>query len=186
VSPALLECIRLTNKISQNLHAELLLRTAGQVKAGLGTTDAGLWLEQDFLKTAGIREGDAVLVDGSGLSQNNLVTPRAITDLLLYAFRQPWGTDFLSTLPIAGVDGTLENRMKGTAAAGRVWAKTGTLEHEHSIAGYATTPRGEHLVFAIFGNNNPQRGHDATAPLDEIAVAMVETLGTPPARKKKK
>jgi D-alanyl-D-alanine carboxypeptidase/D-alanyl-D-alanine-endopeptidase (penicillin-binding protein 4) len=186
ISPALLECIRLTNKISQNLHAELLLRTVGQVKAGLGTTDAGIWLEQDFLKTAGIRDGDAVLVDGSGLSQNNLVTPRAITDLLLYAFRQPWGADFLSTLPIAGVDGTLENRMKGTAAAGQLQAKTGTLEHEHSISGYATTVRGEHLVFAIFGNNNPQRGHDATAPLDEIAVAMVETLGTVPAQKKKR
>ena len=185
-SPALLECIRLTNKISQNLHAELLLRTVGQVKAGLGTTDAGLWLEQDFLKTAGIRDGDAVLVDGSGLSQNNLVTPRAITDLLLYAFRRPWGADFFSTLPIAGVDGTLENRMKGTAAAGRVQAKTGTLEHEHSIAGYATTLQGEHLVFAIFGNNNPQRGHDATAPLDEITVAMVETLGTASPQKKKK
>jgi D-alanyl-D-alanine carboxypeptidase/D-alanyl-D-alanine-endopeptidase (penicillin-binding protein 4) len=186
ISPALLECIRLTNKISQNLHAELLLRTVGQVKAGLGTTDAGIWLEQDFLKTAGIREGDAVLVDGSGLSQNNLVTPRAITDLLLYAFRQPWGADFLSTLPIAGVDGTLENRMKGTAAAGQLQAKTGTLEHEHSISGYATTLRGEHIVFAIFGNNNPQRGHDATAPLDEITVAMVETLGTVPAQKKKR
>jgi D-alanyl-D-alanine carboxypeptidase/D-alanyl-D-alanine-endopeptidase (penicillin-binding protein 4) len=186
ISPAFLECIRLTNKISQNLHAELLLRTVGQVKAGLGTTDAGIWLEQDFLKTAGIREGDAVLVDGSGLSQNNLVTPRAITDLLLYAFRQPWGADFLSTLPIAGVDGTLENRMKGTAAAGQLQAKTGTLEHEHSISGYATTLRGEHIVFAIFGNNNSQRGHDATAPLDEIAVAMVETLGTVPAQKKKR
>jgi len=185
VSPALLELIRLTNKISQNLHAELLLRTVGQTKMSLGTTDAGLWIEQDFLKTVGITEGDAVLVDGSGLSQNNLVTPRAITELLLYAYRQPWGADFLSTLPIAGVDGTLENRMKGTAAAGQVQAKTGSLEHEHSIAGYATTLRGEHLIFAIFGNNSPQRGHDATATIDEITVAMVETLGTAPPRKKK-
>jgi serine-type D-Ala-D-Ala carboxypeptidase/endopeptidase (penicillin-binding protein 4) len=186
VSPALLESMRLTNKISQNLHTELLLRTVGQLRTGVGTTDAGLWLEQDFLRTAGIRQGDALLVDGSGLSQNNLVTPRAITDLLLYASQQSWGADFLSTLPIAAVDGTLENRMKGTAAAGQVQAKTGTLEHEHSIAGYATTQRGERLVFAIFGNNDPERGHDATAPLDEITVAMVETLGTPPSRKKKK
>ena len=73
-----------------------------------------------------------------------------------------------------------------TAAAGRVQAKTGTLEHEHSITGYATTLQGEQLVFAIFGNNNPQRGHDATAPLDEIAVAMVETLGTASPQKKRK
>jgi D-alanyl-D-alanine carboxypeptidase/D-alanyl-D-alanine-endopeptidase (penicillin-binding protein 4) len=185
-SPPLLESIRLTNKISQNLHAELLLRTAGQMRTGVGTTDAGLWTEQDFLKAAGIPDGDAVLLDGSGLSHNNLVTPRAITALLCYAFRQSWGQDFFSTLPIAGVDGTLENRMKGTAAAGRVQAKTGTLEHENSLAGYATTLGGENLVFAIFGNNNPQRGHDATAPLDEITVALVESLGVAPPRKKKK
>jgi serine-type D-Ala-D-Ala carboxypeptidase/endopeptidase (penicillin-binding protein 4) len=185
-SPSLLESVRLTNKISQNLHAELFLRDVAGAKTGIGSTDVGLKLEQDFLKTAGIADGDASLVDGSGLSQNNLVTPRAISELLRYAFQQSWGQDFLSTLPIAGVDGTLENRMKGTAAAGQVHAKTGTLEHEHSIAGYATTLGGEHLVFAIFGNNNPQRGHDATAPLDEITVAMVETLGAAPPRKKKK
>ena len=185
-SPSLLESVRLTNKISQNLHAELFLRDVAVAKTGVGSTDVGLKLEQEFLKAAGIRDGDAVLVDGSGLSQNNLVTPRAMTAVLLYALGQPWGADFLSTLPIAGVDGTLENRMKGTAAAGQVQAKTGTLEHEHSISGYATTLRGEHLVFAIFGNNHPQRGHDAMAPLDEIAVAMVETLGTVPAQKKKR
>lgn len=185
-SPPLLESIRLTNKISQNLHAELFLRDVARVKTGIGTTDVGLKLEQEFLEAAGIRDGDAVLVDGSGLSQNNLLTPRAVTQLLLYASRQPWGADFLSTLPVAGVDGTLENRMKGTAAAGHVQAKTGTLEHEHSITGYATTLGGEHLVFAIFGNNDPQRGHDATAPLDEITVAMVETLGPVAPRKKKK
>ena len=186
LSPTLLESVRLTNKISQNLHAELLLRTVGHEKTGVGTTDAGLWVEQDFLKSAGIADGDAVLVDGSGLSHNNLVTPRAMVQLLVYASRQSWGEDFRSTLPIAGVDGTLENRMKGTAAAGQIQAKTGTLEHEHSIAGYATTLRGEHLVFAIFGNNNPQKGHEAAATLDEISVAMVETLGAPPPKKKKK
>jgi serine-type D-Ala-D-Ala carboxypeptidase/endopeptidase (penicillin-binding protein 4) len=186
LSPTLLESIRLTNKISQNLHAELLLRTVGHEKTGVGTTDAGLWVEQDFLKSAGIADGDAVLVDGSGLSHNNLVTPRATVQLLLHASRQSWGEDFRSTLPIAGVDGTLENRMKGTAATGLIQAKTGTLEHEHSIAGYATTQRGEHLVFAIFGNNNPQKGHEATPTLDDISVAMVETLGAPPPKKKKK
>jgi D-alanyl-D-alanine carboxypeptidase/D-alanyl-D-alanine-endopeptidase (penicillin-binding protein 4) len=186
LSPPLLESVRLTNKISQNLHAELFLRAVAGQKIGIESTDVGLKLEQDFLKAAGIAEGDAVLVDGSGLSHNNLVTPRAIVQLLAYAARQPWGEDFRSTLPIAGVDGTLESRMKGTAAAGRVQAKTGSLEHVHSIAGYATTTRGEHLVFAIFGNNNPQPGHDAVAALDEITVAMIETLGAGPAQKKKK
>lgn len=185
-SPPLLESVRVTNKISQNLHAELFLRDVAGVKTGTGSTDVGLKLEQDFLKIAGIADGDAVLVDGSGLSHSNLVTPRATVQLLLYASRQPWGEDFRSTLPIAGVDGTLENRMKSTAAAGLIQAKTGTLEHAHSIAGYATTQRGEHLVFAIFGNNNPQKGHEAMATLDEIAVAMVESLGAPASKNKKK
>jgi D-alanyl-D-alanine carboxypeptidase/D-alanyl-D-alanine-endopeptidase (penicillin-binding protein 4) len=185
-SPALLESVRVTNKLSQNLHAELFLRKIASEKVGIGATDVGLKLEQDFLKAAGIAEGDVVLTDGSGLAGDNLVTPRAMIQLLLYASRQPWGDDFLSTLPIAGVDGTLENRMKGTAAAGMIQAKTGSLEHDHAISGYAATAHGEHLVFAIFGNNNPQKGHDAVATLDEICVAMVETLGPPPPKKKKK
>jgi serine-type D-Ala-D-Ala carboxypeptidase/endopeptidase (penicillin-binding protein 4) len=186
ISPPLLESVRLTNKLSQNLHAELFLRKIASEKIGIGTTDVGLKLEQDFLKTAGIADGDVVLTDGSGLAGDNLVTPQAMVELLKYAFRQPWGEGFLSTLPIAGVDGTLENRMKGTAAAGMIQAKTGTLEHDHAISGYATTLQGEHLAFAIFENNNPQKGHEAVPTLDEIAVAMVETLGAPPPKKKKK
>jgi D-alanyl-D-alanine carboxypeptidase/D-alanyl-D-alanine-endopeptidase (penicillin-binding protein 4) len=76
--------------------------------------------------------------------------------------------------------------MKGTSAASRIHAKTGTLEHDHAISGYASTLQGEHLVFAIFCNNNPQRGHEAVATLDEISVAMVETLGAPASKNKKK
>ncbi|MGA8224470.1 MAG: D-alanyl-D-alanine carboxypeptidase/D-alanyl-D-alanine-endopeptidase [Candidatus Acidiferrales bacterium] len=186
ISPPLLESVRLTNKLSQNLHAELFLRKIASEKNGIGTTDVGLKLEQDFLKSAGIADGDVVLTDGSGLAGSNLITPQAMVQLLLYAFHQPWGEDFLSTLPIAGMDGTLENRLKGTAAAGLIQAKTGTLEHDHAISGYATTTRGEHLVFAILENNNPQKGHEAVPTLDEIAVAMVETLGAPPPKKKKK
>jgi D-alanyl-D-alanine carboxypeptidase/D-alanyl-D-alanine-endopeptidase (penicillin-binding protein 4) len=185
-SPPLLESVRLTNKLSQNLHAELFLRKIASEKVGIGSTDVGLKLEQDFLKAAGIADGDVVLTDGSGLAGDNLVTPHAMVQLLLYAFHQPWGEDFLSTLPISGVDGTLENRMKGTSAASRIHAKTGTLEHDHAISGYASTLQGEHLVFAIFCNNNPQRGHEAVATLDEISVAMVETLGAPASRNKKK
>jgi len=185
-SPPLIESVRLTNKLSLNLHAELFLRTIASQKVGIGTTDVGLTLEQDFLKAAGIPDGDVVLTDGSGLSANNLATPHAMFQLLLYASRQPWGGDFISSLPTAGVDGTLENRMKGTPAAGAIQAKTGTLEHDHAISGYATTIHGEHLVFAIFGNNNAQKGHDAVAALDAICVAMVEELGAPSAKKKRK
>jgi D-alanyl-D-alanine carboxypeptidase/D-alanyl-D-alanine-endopeptidase (penicillin-binding protein 4) len=185
LSPPLLESVRLTNKISQDLHTELFLRTVGREKLGVGSTDAGVWAERDFLKAAGIAEGDAVLTDGSGLSRDNLVTPRALVQMLRYAAGQPWGPDFVSTLPVAGVDGTLEDRMKGTAAAGRIEAKSGTLDDVRALSGYATTLLGEHLIFTLIANNDPQRGRDATAALDEIAVAMVETLGKRPARKKK-
>jgi serine-type D-Ala-D-Ala carboxypeptidase/endopeptidase (penicillin-binding protein 4) len=177
VSQPLLEIIRVTNKVSQNLHAEVLLRTAGREKLGSGSTAAGLKVERNFLKEAGIADGDVILSDGCGLARDDLVTPRAIAALLSYALRQPWGEGFLSTLPVAGVDGTLENRMKNTAAAGLVEAKTGSADHARALSGYATTHRGEYLVFSLFDNNNPQHGTDATAALDAITTAMVETLG---------
>jgi D-alanyl-D-alanine carboxypeptidase/D-alanyl-D-alanine-endopeptidase (penicillin-binding protein 4) len=187
VSQPLLESVRLMNKISQNLHAELLLRTVAREKTGIGSAVDGLKVEQGFLKAAGVADADVALSDGSGLSRDDLVTPRSVITLLRYAAHQPWGEDYLSTLPIAGVDGTLENRMKATSASGLIHAKTGALEHVRGMSGYATTLRGEHLVFSIFGNNNPEHGHDATEALDAIGVAMVETLGVPvPAKSKKK
>jgi D-alanyl-D-alanine carboxypeptidase/D-alanyl-D-alanine-endopeptidase (penicillin-binding protein 4) len=180
VSQPLLEIIRITNKVSQNLHAELLLRTVGREKFGIGSTAAGLKAERDFLKSAGIADRDVVLSDGSGLARDDLVTPQAVVALLSYALQQPWGEAFRETLPVAGVDGTLENRMKNSVAAGLVEAKTGSADHVRAMSGYATTRRGEHLIFSIFDNNNPQHGTDATAALDSIATAMVETLGTKP------
>ena len=179
VSPQLLESVRVMNKVSQNLHAELFLRTIAREKTGIGSAEIGLKLEQDFLKSVGVAEDDAVLTDGSGLSTNNLVTPRSVVALLQYAIHQPWGSDFMSTLPIAGVDGTLEDRMKSTPAAGLIQAKTGGLEHVHALSGYATTVGSEYLVFSIFVNNDSQHGRDATAAIDAIALAMIETLGAP-------
>jgi D-alanyl-D-alanine carboxypeptidase/D-alanyl-D-alanine-endopeptidase (penicillin-binding protein 4) len=184
VSPPLLESVRVMNKVSQNLHAELFLRTIAREKTGIGSTEIGLKLEQDFLKSAGVPDGDAVLTDGSGLSTNNLVTPRAVVTLLQYAIHQPWGSDFMATLPIAGADGTLEDRMKDTLASGLIQAKTGGLEHVHALSGYATTAAGEYLAFSIFVNNDPQHGRDSTAAIDAIAVAMVETLAAPAQKSK--
>lgn len=182
LSPPLIESVRLTNKVSQNLHAELFLRTVARVKAGFGSAEQGLKLEQDFLRKAGVPDGDVVLTDGSGLARDDLVTPRAVVALLEYDARQPWGSEFMSTLPVAGVDGTLESRMKALSGPAVIQAKTGSLEHVHSISGYAKTYRGENLVFSIFANNDTQRGNDATQTLDAIAEAMVQTLGGPAAK----
>lgn len=186
VSPPLIESIRLTNKISQNLHAELFLRAVGREKLGLGSTAAGLKVERDFLKSAGIAEGDVAFRDGSGLSRDDLVTPRAVVMLLRYALRQPWGREFISTLPVAGMDGTLEDRMRNSAASGLLEAKTGAIEHVRALAGYATTLRGKSLAFAIFCNHDAQRSPGAGPTVDAIATAMVETLGSVSRSKKRK
>ena len=182
-SQPLIEIVRVINKVSQNLHAEILLRTVAKVKTGVGSLAAGLNIEKSFLASAGVSDVD--VDDGSGLSRENLVTPRAVVALLEYVRRQPWGDAYFSTLPLAGVDGTLDNRMKGTPAAGRIEGKTGSVEHTQALSGLATTLRGEHLLFSIFENHNGGKGSDATKLLDSIAVAMVEDLGASPPRPKK-
>ncbi len=177
-SPALLEDVRLTNKLSMNLHAELLLRLAAREKAGATTMDDALAFATQFRQSIGIAPDDVQLTDGSGLSRGDLVTPQSVVQLLAYALRQPWGPDFVATLPVAGQDGTLENRMRGTAAAGQIHAKTGLVEHVDSLSGYATSRRGAHLLFSIFGNNTGTHGRDAANVVDSICVAMVEELAS--------
>jgi len=175
--------IRLTNKNSENLHAELLLLLAAHEKAGATDYEDALKFASDFFKTAGIADGDVVLSDGSGLSRKDLVTPRAVVQLLRYAATQPWGELYRSTLPVAGEDGTLSDRMKNTPAAARVIAKTGTIGHGNTLSGYATTIRGERVVFSILGNNNNLHAQDANKVIDAICVAMVEELGQENKRK---
>jgi serine-type D-Ala-D-Ala carboxypeptidase/endopeptidase (penicillin-binding protein 4) len=176
ISGPLSDEIRLTNKNSENLHAELLLLLAAHEKAGANNYEDALKFASDFFKTAGIADGDVALSDGSGLSRKDLVTPRAVVRLLRYAATQPWGELYRSTLPVAGEDGTLSDRMKNTPAAARVFAKTGTIGHGNALSGYATTVHGERLLFSILGNNNNLHAQDANKVIDAICVAMVEEL----------
>jgi D-alanyl-D-alanine carboxypeptidase/D-alanyl-D-alanine-endopeptidase (penicillin-binding protein 4) len=180
MSPPLSESVQLTNKISQNLHAEIYLRTVGREKLGLASTAAGLKVERGFLESAGIPDGDVVLSDGSGLSRDDLVTPRAMVDLLRYASHAPWAQDFQASLPVSGMDGTLDGRMRNSPAKGLIEAKTGATDRVHALTGYATTTRGEHLVFSIFCNNDAQHGAGTTKSMDDIATAMVKMLGQTP------
>ena len=177
VSPPLIEDVRLTNKISDNLHAELMLRLAAKEKGGAAILDDAVKFAQQFRTSIGIAPEDVVLKDGSGLSRDDLATPESFVKLLQYAARQSWGADFVKTLPIAGEDGTLENRMKGTPAAGRIQAKTGQVDHVENLSGFATTLHGERLIFSIMGDDHNSTGHDAAAIVDRICVAMVEELG---------
>jgi D-alanyl-D-alanine carboxypeptidase/D-alanyl-D-alanine-endopeptidase (penicillin-binding protein 4) len=185
-SVALAEAIRLINKISQNLHTEMLLRTVAREVSGQGTTREGLRLAQEFFTSIGIEKGDVATYDGSGLSRRNLVTPRAVVALLTWVAKQPWAPQFVDSLPVAGQEGTLEPRMKDSPAAGRIRAKTGTLGNVNALSGFAEALHGKKLIFSMFGNSHNLRGREATAPHDAICVAMVEEIGAPPPPKPKK
>ncbi len=185
-SPPLTEAIQVVNKMSQNLHAEMLFRFAARASGGAMTLEDALKFAAEFYESAGIEKNDLALQDGSGLSRRDLVTPRTVVTLLQYAAKQTrWADTYKASLPVAGEDGTLADRMKKTPAAGRIRAKTGTLDHVAAISGYATTLAGERLVFSMFGNNFAGKNHDGAGVLDSICEAMVEELGAtpPPARK---
>lgn len=169
--------VRLTNKNSENLHAELLLLLSAHEKVGAQNYEDALNLASNFYRSAGIADGDVVLSDGSGLSRKDLVTPRAVVQLLRYAAGQPWGELYRSTLPVAGEDGTLSDRMKNTPADNKIFAKTGTIGHGNALSGYATTLHGERIAFSILGNNNNMHAQDANKVIDAICLAMVEELG---------
>jgi serine-type D-Ala-D-Ala carboxypeptidase/endopeptidase (penicillin-binding protein 4) len=172
--------VRVINKVSQNLHAELLLRLLGHEKGTTGTIEGGLEVLRGFLTQVGIPSEQYAFYDGSGLSRQNLVTPHAVVALLQYAARQPWGTLFSETLPIAGVDGSLADRMRNTPAQGLVLGKTGSLDHVKSLSGYATTVSGDRVVFSIFANNFDVPGHKAQDAIDAIVEAVVKDAPAKP------
>src|SRR5271154_2657931 len=126
-SKPLIEDVRVINKVSQNLHAEILLRLLGREKGTAGTVEGGLEVLRGFLNQAGISGDQYAFYDGSGLSRQNLVTPQAVVQLLRYADSQPWGASFRDTLPLSGTDGSLSNRFKDVDIQGKVHAKTGSL-----------------------------------------------------------
>lgn len=185
-SVTLADAIRLVNKISQNLHAEMLLRASARESAGAMTLDDALKFAREFYTSIGIAKDDLVINDGSGLSRRDLVTPAAVVTLLRYTATQPWAAVYEASLPVSGEDGTLAERMKQTAAAGRLHAKTGTVEHVSALSGFAETLGGERLVFSMFGNNFAGKNHDEVMVIDAICAAMVEELAANKKSKEKK
>jgi len=173
-SQPLLMDLRVINKVSQNLHAELMLRLLGREKGTAGTIEAGAEVVRGFLSQADVRSDEYVFFDGSGLSRQNLVTPHAIVKLLLFTAQQPWGPQFADTLPLAGVDGTLAQRFRNTACQGRVQGKTGSLGHVNVLSGFATTLQGERIAFSIMANNHNLASKVALQTVDQIVTALVE------------
>ncbi len=153
VSPPLWQLIAIVNKPSQNFYADQLLKTLGYMKYGQGSFSAGERVVREFLNSAGIETTSLRMMDGSGLSRQNLVEPRMTVSLLAFMLWQPEGQAYYDSLPIAGVDGTLRKRMKGTAAEGKVHAKTGYIGRVRCLSGYATTRDNHRLAFSMMVNN---------------------------------
>ena len=174
-----------TLKPSQNLYTELILRTLGKVTPPPATTsilgktseELGLEAVKTFLKTVGIRPEALSLDDGSGLSRNDMITADASVQLLTFMSKHRYATVFRDALPIAGVDGTLRNRMKGTPAENNVRAKTGSLSSAASLGGYMTTAAGEKLAFSIMVNNYPPDFDARSTCIDPIAILLASFNG---------
>jgi serine-type D-Ala-D-Ala carboxypeptidase/endopeptidase (penicillin-binding protein 4) len=180
VSVPLGDSVKLVNKISQNLHTEMLLRAAARNTAIWNTPEDLMKFPVDFYAAAGIAPGDVIQHDASGLSRHDLVTPRAIVALLKYAQTQPWFAPYFASLPVAGVDGTLETAMKNTPSAGRIHAKTGSVEHVRTRSGFADTPSGRRLIFSFMSNNQGGANHEASDALDGLCLAMIEEFDRKP------
>jgi D-alanyl-D-alanine carboxypeptidase/D-alanyl-D-alanine-endopeptidase (penicillin-binding protein 4) len=172
VSVPVAEDIEITNKTSQNLHAELLLRLLGKIEGTDGSFEEGARVVRQFLVDAGVDNNDFFLYDGSGMSPDDQIAPRALTTLLAYASRQPWGEAWRDTLPVAGVDGTLEDRFRNTPLAGRMWAKTGTLDEDNALSGYLAAASGRTLAFSILVNGRRPGSEADVHAIDRIAEAI--------------
>ncbi|HEX9740232.1 MAG TPA: D-alanyl-D-alanine carboxypeptidase, partial [Ignavibacteriaceae bacterium] len=122
-------------------------------KEGYGTTENGIEAVSNVLKEMGINPEGLVMADGSGVSQLNLISPRHFINVLSYMFNNDYFIPFYNSLPIAGIDGTLGTRMKGTRAENLVRAKTGYLAYGRSLSGYAYTGDNEPVAFSIIANN---------------------------------
>lgn len=183
-SPPLALIAAQTLKPSQNLYTELILRTLGTTISPAGSTATsrtsegiGREVVKSFLKEAGVIPNSLVLSDGSGLSRNDMVTAEATLQLLTYMHRHRYASAFRDALPIAGVDGSLRNRFKGTPAENNLRAKTGTLSSATSLSGYVRDAAGEELAFSIMVNNYPEDADVRASCIDPIAVLLASFAG---------
>jgi D-alanyl-D-alanine carboxypeptidase/D-alanyl-D-alanine-endopeptidase (penicillin-binding protein 4) len=176
-SPPLVEIARVVNKVSQNLHAEILLREVARIRRQEATREAGLKEMESFLEEVGIKPGEVHFEDGSGLSRRTLVTASALVRLLEYMDKSPHREAWDSLLPVAGQDGTLARRFEQAEAARVIHAKTGTLATVNALSGYLTTKRGARLAFSILANNHTIPSAEIRRVIDRIGIALLDWEG---------
>lgn len=171
-SPPFSQLLKVMMKISQNLYAETFTRTLGWAQNGIGSFENGHNIVENQLLTWGIPKKSYVYADGSGLSRYNYTNPRILTTILArMRVHQDWEI-WKAAFPIAGVDGTIGNRMKGTPAENNARAKTGTIANTRGLSGYVTTRSGEELVFSILVNGHLLASRDT----DRITDGIVSRL----------
>jgi D-alanyl-D-alanine carboxypeptidase/D-alanyl-D-alanine-endopeptidase (penicillin-binding protein 4) len=179
-SPLLTSLAETMMMLSQNLYAETLLRTVGLSQAASGTMEAGLEVERKVLANWGVQPAHVHVVDGSGLSRYNLLTPEAMTTVLAHVYADPrLREQFMAALPVGGRSGTLAQRLKRTAAEGNVHAKTGSFSNARAVAGFVRTADREPLAFSIVANNYGVPTDAVDAITDAIIAALAEFARTP-------
>jgi D-alanyl-D-alanine carboxypeptidase/D-alanyl-D-alanine-endopeptidase (penicillin-binding protein 4) len=162
-------------KISQNLYAESFLKTLAAAPGTVPTAAAGWSVARTILERWGVQPGALIQRDGSGLTRYDFVTPEALVTILAHVYKDPrLRGPFEASLPIAGRDGTLANRMKGTPAEGNARAKTGSMTAVRGTSGYVTSADGEPLVFSILVNAYDSPGATITAAEDAIIVRLAQ------------
>ncbi|MHC5737375.1 D-alanyl-D-alanine carboxypeptidase/D-alanyl-D-alanine endopeptidase [Nostoc sp.] len=176
-SPPLAELLAETNLNSNNLYAEALLRALAVKKTRLKnqtSADVGLEVVKASLTKLGVDPANYILVDGSGLSRRNLVTPEAFVQILRGMAKTPAAYIYRASLPVAGKSGTLKGRFQDTPAEGIVQAKTGTLTGVVSLSGYMNAPKYEPLVFSIIVNQSDQSATVVRQAIDEVVVLLTQ------------
>lgn len=173
-SATLLEDLRVTAKVSQNLHAELALRAVARARRNEGSREAGLEEMQKFLSEIGIAPDSDHFADGSGLSRLDLITPASVVRLLAFMYDSPQRQDWIELMPVGGQDGTLQSRLGGVSAAGRIHAKTGTLTHVSALSGYAQRRNGSWVAFSILVNNDNGQAAEVRGVIDRICTLIIE------------
>ena len=174
VSPPLAETAKVVNKVSQNLHAEILLREVGLHRRGEGTVKLGQEEMVLFLSQTGSSQEGFYFEDGSGLSRLTLLTPETSVKLLQYMHRSKNAKAFAASLPVGSADGTLDTRFAGLAAAKRIHAKTGSLSHVSALSGYIDSQKHGRLAFSIMVNNFNVPTAEVRKVIDKLALALAE------------
>ncbi|HKY99444.1 MAG TPA: D-alanyl-D-alanine carboxypeptidase/D-alanyl-D-alanine-endopeptidase [Gemmatimonadaceae bacterium] len=178
-SPQLREILKYFMKPSQNQIGEALLKTLGLEKTGMGTADAGAAVISTQLRDWGIDSTEYVVYDGSGLSRHDLVTPHAIVTILSAMRKDTAFSVYYDAFPIAGVDGTIRSRMKGTPAENNLRGKTGTIEFVRSLSGYVDTADGQKLVFSFLSNHFTTPVSEITRVQDAVGALLASYRSAP-------